>query len=902
MPRPINPYIAGNPVGNSPAFIGRDRVLHAVLSVLRDPRHHGIVLYGQRRIGKTSILQHLAEWLPREGGPRAIYFDLQDKAAWSVGKIAEHLAFAIADALGLPEPEPGLAPESWFQHEWLPSVLGGLAKGESVVILFDEFDVLADVESQRAASATFFGYLREMLASTAPRLGFVFVIGRNLEDLSYLAQPLFKALPAERISLLSQSDAEALMRMSEVEGSLSWSDEAIAAAWALTHGHPYLLQHLCWQVWQRAHEGQDPSPRVRPENMAEAIPRTLDASGNALEWLWRGLPSAGRVVASALAEAGAGAITQEALHQMLHDSGVRVVIRELRDAPLLLQEWDLIEPIGNGYQFRVELLRRWIAQFKPLGRVQQELDQIQPLAENLYKTGVGFYKAGDLERSLEQLRQATRINPNHLRASELLAEILISREEWGEARRLLDGLHDNHPAAARPRLIQVLLAQAQRTMDEEEELDLFERVLALEAKNSAAIAGRQRIWREAGDRARSEGELEDARAAYRQAGLLELEKSVLEEIRATQLASVVEKVEALEGRGEFEAALDMLRRTGDFFAGLRSWESDIARLERASVIAADYQRATGALQSGDRKAASELLAKVIAIDPGYKEAAARLYEAVSGVNVEALRRRQERLTRFVWAECIVGAVAAAGLVVRLLWGSVPYTFNAGTCPKNMAWIPGGMFQMGSDEFEDEKPPHQVKVTGFCMDLTEVTVEAYSSCVNQDACKAAGAWSRYCNGTRSDRQDHPVNCVDWSQAESYCKAQDKRLPTEQEWEYVAHGGDEQRRYPWGDTVPTNHLCWPAKENDLYRYESTCPTGKYPKSNSKWGLSDLAGNVWEWTSSPYCPYHGKDCRPDKYVLRGGGWFDADAIHMRATRRLLSLPTVPNSTFGFRCAKTP
>src|SRR5262249_43980071 len=163
--------------------------------------------------------------LPKQGGRRAIYFDLQDKAAWSVGKIVEHLAMTIAHALGLPEPVPGAQPEVWFQREWLPAVLDRPGEGKSLVVLLDEFDVLADVESRRTASATFFGYLRELLASVAPRLGFVFVIGRNLEELSYLAQPLFKTFPAERVSLLSPGDAEMLIRMSEANGSLAWSDE-----------------------------------------------------------------------------------------------------------------------------------------------------------------------------------------------------------------------------------------------------------------------------------------------------------------------------------------------------------------------------------------------------------------------------------------------------------------------------------------------------------------------------------------------------------------------------------------------------------------------------------------------------------------------------------------------------
>jgi hypothetical protein len=293
MPRPQNPYIAGNPVGNSPAFVGRDDVLQAVLGVLRDRQHHGIVLFGQRRIGKTSILHHLAEWLPRSGGPCAVYFDLQDKAAWPVGKIVSDLASTIAEELGLPEPQPGPEPEAWFRRTWLPPVLAGLPEGESLAVLFDEFDVLADTGTQKTASEAFFTYLRVLLAEAAPLLRLVFVIGRNLEDLSFLAGPLFKTMPSKHVSLLSHEEAETLVRMSEADGGLRWSDEAVEAAWTLTHGHPYLLQHLCWQVWQRAHAKGEPKAAVSAADVEAAVPGTLDASRNALEWLWGGLPPAG---------------------------------------------------------------------------------------------------------------------------------------------------------------------------------------------------------------------------------------------------------------------------------------------------------------------------------------------------------------------------------------------------------------------------------------------------------------------------------------------------------------------------------------------------------------------------------------------------------------------------------
>jgi len=666
-----NPYVAGNPVGGGSAFVGRDDIMTSVLRVLGDQQHHGMVLYGQRRIGKTSILQHLAQWLPEQGGFRAIYFDLQDKAAWSVGKVVEHLAFAIAEALDLAEPVPGPDPELWFRHTWLPPVLAQLPPSERLVVLLDEFDVLADAKSSQSASSTLFAYLRELLAATAPRLRFVFVIGRNIEDLSYLAQPLFKALPAARVSLLAPPDAENLVLLSEDNNTLAWRKDAITATWELTHGHPYLLQHLCWQIWQRAHYGSKAGGGVYTVALADieaAIPRTLDASRNALEWLWGGLPPAERVVASALAEAGSGTISQETLERVLRDSGVRVLLRELRDAPKLLQEWDLIEPYDGGYRFRVELLRRWIAQFKPLGRVQEELDHVLPLAENLYRAGEGFYRTDNLAAAMSQLRQAIGVNPNHLRASELLAEILIRREEWSEARRLLDNLYENYPAAARPRLVQVLLAEAQAASDEEDELKHYDRVLALE-KNSAAAAGRQRIWKNRGDRARAEERIEDAIEAYREAAIPELEKIACDELRTKGVARITAKIQAQEEAGHYSEALETIRQAETNFGALKNWKLDRARIEQAIEMAADYQRAIGAIESGDKKIAESLLTKIISVEPRYKNAVKALYETVSGHDMDvllemsragaqsdSLRRREKRLR---WIAVLESALVVA---------------------------------------------------------------------------------------------------------------------------------------------------------------------------------------------------------------------------------------------------
>ncbi len=119
-----------------------------------------------------------------------------------------------------------------------------------------------------------------------------------------------------------------------------------------------------------------------------------------------------------------------------------------------------------------------------------------------------------------------------------------------------------------------------------------------------------------------------------------------------------------------------------------------------------------------------------------------------------------------------------------------------------------------------------------------------------------------------RSNHPINCVDWNQANAYCTSVGKRLPTEEDWEYAARGtaGNE---YPWGNTpAPSNQLCWNGTGNDLGQgnRRSTCPVGSYPAGNTPLGL---AGNVWEWTSSGYSADYSAARDTASRVFRGGGW---------------------------------
>jgi formylglycine-generating enzyme required for sulfatase activity len=264
------------------------------------------------------------------------------------------------------------------------------------------------------------------------------------------------------------------------------------------------------------------------------------------------------------------------------------------------------------------------------------------------------------------------------------------------------------------------------------------------------------------------------------------------------------------------------------------------------------------------------------------------------------------------------------------------------CPPGMVRIPDGKFWMGSPagEYSDEHPAHVVTLSAYCIDRTEVTVQAYAACVKAGGCKPAARtvrlskydpeadqWNRFCNG--DERRDHPMNCVEWNQAEAYCEwARDTgRLPSEAEWEYAARGTDG-RTYPWGNEPPGEirlnacgsecvamlkrdlNLDRKAMYNASDGWETTAPVGSIPGDVSPFRVLDMAGNVAEWTadywSGSYAVAaamsgHGGSADTPR-VVRGGAWMVMDAALVRAANRNWEIPSRRFANVGFRCASEP
>ncbi len=645
MPFPTNPYTAGDPVGKTDAFVGRSDVLREVLRVLRHPTQNAITLYGQRRIGKTSILQYLELHLPEHGPYHTVLFDLMNKAGLPLPAILHDLGRTIAMHLGLPDPTPQETTERNFRESFLPGVLEALPEQASLVLLLDEFDVLADPEAESQSKKRFFGYMRDLRRLASERLQFVFVLGRNIDDLDIVARGLFKDLPAKRVSFLSPKDAEELVRLSERDGGLRWTKEAVAHIWELAAGHPYLTQALCSRVWEEAHDATDEPPPVRPDDVDAAVPATLEASHNMFEWLWGGLGPAEKVVASALAAAGPQPVDEDRLGDILTESGVRIVIGELRDAPRLLEQWDILVPADGGYRFRVELLRRWIVAHKPLGRTQEELDRINPVAESLFNAASGFYRGNNLERAESLLRQVLELNPNHLRAHELLAQILLAKGNLDEAQAWLEKLEGLAPTRARPRLKQVYLQRAEKATDDDERLQWYEKILAFFPNDPQATELRAEIYRRRAEQALQDEDYQAALEAYKQAKDEANIQRVNSIIHQREIESSLERIADLEERQEYLDAYEECRKLAEQYPDERALQNRLRKLRPFAELDQKYQQALDSLQQGNLSAARRHLLEVISLKLEYKQAIHHLYRIVTGEDTDALHTELETLRK-----------------------------------------------------------------------------------------------------------------------------------------------------------------------------------------------------------------------------------------------------------------
>jgi formylglycine-generating enzyme required for sulfatase activity len=316
-----------------------------------------------------------------------------------------------------------------------------------------------------------------------------------------------------------------------------------------------------------------------------------------------------------------------------------------------------------------------------------------------------------------------------------------------------------------------------------------------------------------------------------------------------------------------------------------------------------------------------------------------------------------------------------GLFFLLLMAIAPPAFAANTCPEGMLFISGGTFRMGADslKFPEERSAPNVSVSSFCIDAHEITNAEFAKFVKAtgyktvaeiplskeefpdlpDEQRLAGslvfqppkedaqqlpflswwAWTVGANwqhpfgkdSSIKGKDNYPVVHIAYKDAEAYAKWIGKAIPTEAQWEYAARGGLDGATYAWGDQYSEKKAntwqgIFPFFNTKADGYKGLAPVGSFPPNG--YGLYDITGNVWEWTSdffefghdrmahqhNPIAGDRHKSFDPKKpdesvlHVIKGGSYLCAPnyCSRYRPAARESESPDTGTTHIGFRLVK--
>lgn len=360
-----NPYIVGPPLTvQQEIFVGRGELSVQIERLILDPRRSSILLYGQRRMGKTSLLNNLGKMLPSSIVP--LFVNLQRSASTETH---EGLFYDIARAISESARQqrdvelPTFTRETFnidpFSHflEWLDNVEKVLGS-RTALLMFDEFEILDKAfAQQRFDTNRVLGIIRDIIQH---RSSFKILISgsHTLKEFRQWASYLIN-LQVTKITYLKEHEAIQLIERPVRHFPLSYSKEASQYVFYLTRGHPYLVQLICFEIVAKKNtQSLDARWSVSIEDVKDVIPVALESGdmffADIAQYLQH-VNHTAHILAHKIAVLGEGKLFRPT------DCAVGVV-DDIDAALSVLEQRELIEHLVDGYRFQVELIRKWFEQ------------------------------------------------------------------------------------------------------------------------------------------------------------------------------------------------------------------------------------------------------------------------------------------------------------------------------------------------------------------------------------------------------------------------------------------------------------------------------------------------------------------------------------------------------------
>jgi len=445
-----NPYKVGSPLKQGQLLTGREDIIELVQDTFALRQRQAVILYGQRRIGKTSILLSVKETLNlSQYAP--VFFDFMFNTrsfgdtlynlAWEINRATFNLKpseFNKKFAQGFKDEE--LEAERYFQHEFLPQIWQYLGE-RRLVLLLDEIDTLRNPQNEEAAgintiSVQAFQFLGRLLREE-PKLLLVGVLGYiwSPQALPEILHEAFLDAAFLPVTYLEPAYAEALIRIAEQRDLLVFEPGSVAAILDLTAGHPYFLQLLCSEVYNflYRHDASfsDATPVVTTQVVEAVLPKVFASGEEVLDTIWRNFEDPREqfilaVVAALINQTGSTVTLAQIVNVLVEERVSTVFVEDVAEKLLEIGVFrrnpDQQEP---NYGFKVDILRCLLKQTKPVSKIRQELDKLDRVAYALFEEAESFREDGNDEAAIENLLRMRKPGNSNEKVELILIDMVL---------------------------------------------------------------------------------------------------------------------------------------------------------------------------------------------------------------------------------------------------------------------------------------------------------------------------------------------------------------------------------------------------------------------------------------------------------------------------------------------
>jgi ABC-type branched-subunit amino acid transport system substrate-binding protein len=442
MPFPPNPYITGVPIRDPNKFFGRKHEFSDINDSLQN-NEQLILLYGQRRIGKSSVIAQI----PKKLSTNEFVFisfdfsslDFNDEENLSTQKILSLIAIEIIKKLETNQQVLTHLAENIptnieiFSREFLPTVYQQLGN-KKLVLLWDEFDVLSERDTESDTySNNFCNYIIQLLQKDN-KLFIIPIAGRHISKLESLSS-FFGKSPNIEIKLLNKEDTQKLIIQPD-ENVLNYEEEAIEAIFQLSAGHPYFTQFICCAIHNLARDRHNPTnvlpQSINGHDVKSIVDRAIGLAEGGLDWFWRGLTTEQQVIFAAAAEARNIAIQENEPPQLMLLRNHGIETEYLKKADEQLHEYGFLD----NNRVKVEFVRRWLVKSHKLKDEISNLETVKQENINKLLSVADDLREHDDTQAVQTYELALKLNPNNFKTVTSLADEYLKIQELNEAYKL----------------------------------------------------------------------------------------------------------------------------------------------------------------------------------------------------------------------------------------------------------------------------------------------------------------------------------------------------------------------------------------------------------------------------------------------------------------------------------